>query len=106
MITVFSGLLQIGMAAYWANRGVRALVVNRRGPAFLKHRDRARQWLTLAALNLIFGVLFITDPHAEQRAAWWLAAGFGALLAWVLIDDLGSWRRRSRARGCSGHQPL
>jgi hypothetical protein len=102
-----AGWITIGTATIWAGKGVSALIASRRAAATPRRRERAQkwQWLALAALQVILGVWFLTDPSAHPAVLWWLTAGFGALLAWMFITDVGPWLR-SRLRRSSSHAPF
>ena len=102
-----AGWITIGSATIWAGGGVSALIGNRRAAARSGPRERVRRWqrLALAALQLILGVWLITGPSKGYPAVfWWLIAGYGALLAWMVITEVRPWLR-SRGTARSTHQP-
>lgn|ERR1700722_1529970 len=103
-----AGWLIIAAAAIWAAKGVRAVIAGRRQTATpgRSRRDRAQkwQWLASAALDVVLGVWFLTGPSRHPSLSWWLGAGVGALLVWMIITDFGPWLR-SRLNGRSNHAP-
>jgi hypothetical protein len=99
MTMALAGWITIGSATIWGGQGVRALIASRRAAARSGPRVRARNWqrLALATPQAILGVWFITGVSTGYPAIfWWLIAGFGALLAWMVITDV---RPRLRSRG-------
>lgn len=101
-----AGWILITAAAIWAGKGVSVLIGSRRQAATAKQGDRSQkwQWLTLAAMQVILGVWFITGPSRHAGISWWLlGAGFVALMIWMFVTDVGPWLR-SRVRGRSSHE--
>ena len=103
-----AGWLLIAAAAIWAVKGVRAVIADRRQTATPRRpgQERAQkwQWLALAAVQVGDGVWFLTGPSRHAALSWWLGAGIGALLVWMIITDFGPWLR-SRLNGRSKHAP-
>jgi uncharacterized membrane protein YgcG len=100
-----AGALQLATAAIWAGMGASALIARRRSLATRRQSRLTEewQWLALAALQVILGVWFIGVPTAHPAVTWWLASGFGAVVVWMLITDVGPWLR-SRLRSSSGRE--
>jgi hypothetical protein len=93
------GWMIIVAAAIWAGKFVGALVA--RDGTTRWERMQKWQWLGFAALLVILGVRFITEPSSHSGVPWWLAAAGTALLTWMLIADVGPWLR-SRLTRTSG----
>jgi hypothetical protein len=91
-----AGWILIGTATIWAGKFIGALVASR--GAASGERLQKWQWLAFAALQVIAGVRFITEPSPHDGIPWWLAAAGVALLTWMLITDAGLWLRSRMSR--------
>jgi hypothetical protein len=90
-----AGWLFIAAATIWAGKGIGALIASRRRPAKAGRGERAQKWqsLTLAVLLATLGIRSITYSPARRGTSWWLYAGTGALVIWMLITDVVPWLR-------------